>query len=779
MRKSILIACSNIRKAKGQTAAVTVLVLLAALMLNLWFMLSADYKQNFDRYHRKLNAEHVTLLLDSQDAQLRSYIAETLNQDTRTAEYYMSDTLEMVGLMAYNGGEVNTEFVFMEKEEALNRPVGKAEIVEEGDFKSGIYLPMLYSGGFSLGDTVEISFGSHRVSYTVCGFLNSVMTGSHNCYMCLMMLTKDKYDELETLGIMPKCTLVSVRIHDKTESESFEADLKTKLSSDYPDLRPLSNSYALVSTSRYISQMICSGIVITMAFLVTLITLVVVGSNVANYIQENMRNLGALKAMGYKSGQILSALLLQFTGTALVSALAGAGISYCFFPAVNNMMISQTGIPYAVRFLPLPFGATAGIIAGTISLTVWLSARRIKKIEPILALRSGVETHNFKKNHIPLEKTRAPLQAALGLKTTLSMVKHNITVCITLLVLSLVVVFSGLMVENMIIDMQPFISMVVGETADSCVNVSTDQEEAFLQAMAADKRVLQTYFYHTVEVRHLGGTSLMATLSNDFSQVNNQDCCVEGRFPKYDNEAAVGAKYAREHGIEIGSEIVLTVDGSSHAYIVSGFTQISNNLGRDALLTRNGYERMGFLQNASYYLNLKEGTDIDAFHQEVCGQFGDSIYATINIRSVLDGTAGVYVTLMTIIVIAVLILSLLIVTFVLYLLVRSSLNHKKHDFGILKALGYTTGQLVLQTALSFMPSVALSSAVGLTVSAFLINPLVAIFLSGIGIVKCTFRIPVSFITLSGIGLILFSFAITCLLSMKIRKIAPGVLLSAE
>ncbi len=779
MRKTILITCSNIRKAKGQTAAVTILVLLAALMLNLWFMLSTDYKKNFDRYHDKLNAEHVTLLLDSQETQLRNFVAETLDQDARTVEYHLDDALEMVGIMAYNGGEVITDFIVMEKEQALNRPVGRAEIVEEGNFQSGIYLPMLYSSGFSTGDTVDISFGSHTVSYTVCGFLNSVMAGSHNCSMCLLMLTEDKYTELETLGITPKCTLVSVRIHDKTESESFEADLKNRISSSYPDLRPLSNSYTLISSTRYIAQMICSGIVITMAFLVTLITLVVVGSNVANYIQENMQNLGVLKAVGYKSGQILSALLLQFTGTALISALAGAGISYCFFPAVNSMMISQTGIPYTVRFLPLPFAATAAVIAGIISLTVWLSAGRIKKIEPILALRSGMETHNFKRNRLPLEKTRAPLQAALALKTTLSMVKQNVTVSITMLVLSLVTVFSSLMAENMIIDMQPFLSMVVGETADSSITISAEMEDVFLDAMAEDERVLGIYLYHSVEVRHLEGTALMTTLSNDFSQVNNQDCCIEGRFPKYDNEVAVGAKYAKEHGIKIGSEITLTVDGSSHAYIVSGFTQLSNNLGRDALLTKSGYERMNSLQSASYYLNLAEETDIDAFHDEVCGKFESSVYATVNIRSILEGTAGIYVTLITVIVIAVLILSLLIVTFVLYLLVRSSLNHKKHDYGILKALGYSTGQLVLQTALSFMPPVVLSTAVGLTVSAFLINPLLAIFLSGIGIVKCTFQIPVDLILLSGIGLILFAFAITCLLSMKVRKITPRALLSAE
>ena len=46
MRKLFLIARSNMRKAKGQTVAIVVLILLAAILLNLWLMLSMDYKSS-------------------------------------------------------------------------------------------------------------------------------------------------------------------------------------------------------------------------------------------------------------------------------------------------------------------------------------------------------------------------------------------------------------------------------------------------------------------------------------------------------------------------------------------------------------------------------------------------------------------------------------------------------------------------------------------------------------------------------------------------------------
>lgn len=780
MGKNFILARSNLHKTKGQIVAIVVLLLLAASMLNLWLMLSMDYRQNFERCHDRLNAEHVTITVDGNQTEIKEFLAQTLENDNRTAEFSLNDSMHMVGLFENNGGDVNEEMIFLAKQTAISRPVGRVEIIENSGIKSGIYMPILYkSDDIAIGKTIEISIGSNKVSYTVCGFFNSVMAGSHNCAMCEFILTEDKYEELKETGYAPQSTLCSVRLKDKTECEDYEAMLKNAVSSRYPSARAISNSYALVAQSRYISQMICSGIISAMAFLILLIALVVISSNIINYIQENMKNLGTLKAVGFTSRQLICSLLLQFLGLSLIVTVIGIGLSYSLFPFLNTMMASQTGIPYTVHFLPLPLAFTLWISCGTVALVVWLSSRRIKNVEPIIALRQGVRTHNFKRNHVPLEKTRASLNLALALKTTLSGIKHNITVCITMLVLSLVIVFSGVMTENVIVDMTPFLNLIMGEVSDSCINVNAEIEHAFLQEMNADKRVKKVYLYHSIEVRHVGGVGLTAIICDDFSKATNQNIVFEGRFPKFDNEIAVAAKYARERDLKIGDEITITANGKEAAYLISGFTQISNNLGKDCLLTRSGYERLGELQNTSYYLILADDIDIDAFNSEAKERFGNDINAVINVDSMIEGAASVYVSLMTIIVIAILILSAIVIAFVLYLLVRTMIGNKKRDYGILKALGFTTGQLILQTALSFMPATIFSTIAGIAVSCLIINPLTALFLNSIGIVKCTFTVPVGFITVAATWLILFAFAIVCLLSLKIRKIAPRALLAGE
>lgn len=283
MRKSFFLIRSNLRRAKGQTAAEIALIFLAAGMMNLWLMLSLDYKQNFERWHQRLNGEHVTVCVsrapaaeeaepDKNSDEMKQYITEVLKQDTRTSEFCMDDVMCSEGKLQYNGGEAVTNFIMMKKDDALKRPVGRVELVEDSQFTEGIYLPMIYkTGDIAVGTMAELTIGKHKVSSRVCGFFNSVMTGSHNCGMCEILMTEQTYQEWKNKGYAPDFALVSVRISDKEESEAFETMLNHAVSARYPEAFTISNSYTLVSQSRYISQMICSSVVSAMAFFVLLI----------------------------------------------------------------------------------------------------------------------------------------------------------------------------------------------------------------------------------------------------------------------------------------------------------------------------------------------------------------------------------------------------------------------------------------------------------------------------------------------------------------------------
>ena len=182
---NILLARANIRKAKGQTAAIIVLVLLSSMMMNLWLMLSMDYRKNFDRCHDRLNDGHVNLAAYVVGDDFRDFVSEVLDDRSDVKDYTVSDVFCAPFSFEYNSGELSQLGVILEKEDALLRGVGRFEITEESDIKNGIYLPMLYSMGnnYSVGDTLKITVLGEEFEYTVCGFFNSAMVGSHNCNM--------------------------------------------------------------------------------------------------------------------------------------------------------------------------------------------------------------------------------------------------------------------------------------------------------------------------------------------------------------------------------------------------------------------------------------------------------------------------------------------------------------------------------------------------------------------------------------------------------------------
>ena len=111
MKRSFLIVCSNLRKAKGQMAVISVLLLLAALMLNLSLMLMMDYKQNFNRCHDKLNDGHVTLVFNDNSKEIRDFVTETLENDNRTVQYQIENSLYMAGSFRYNNAELSLDLV--------------------------------------------------------------------------------------------------------------------------------------------------------------------------------------------------------------------------------------------------------------------------------------------------------------------------------------------------------------------------------------------------------------------------------------------------------------------------------------------------------------------------------------------------------------------------------------------------------------------------------------------------------------------------------------------
>lgn len=129
-----------------------------------------------------------------------------------------------------------------------------------------------------------------------------------------------------------------------------------------------------------------SGIVLAFGVVVALGALVgavIVGLTLSLFIRDNLRALGALKAMGVGNAGVVSMVFLQACLAALLGYAAGIGLTVGLIQAlaVNVSDFSTFYVPTAV------LAASAAAVLAMSVLAAWLSVRRVLRTEPAEVFR--------------------------------------------------------------------------------------------------------------------------------------------------------------------------------------------------------------------------------------------------------------------------------------------------------------------------------------------------------------------------------------------------------
>lgn len=776
MGKINILTKSNLKTSKGASICVGVLLFVASLLLNLSLILFMDYRSNFFVLHDQANAEHVCVHVQTTDEKYCSFITKELTKDSNVSDFELTEAFCTKLYLPFNGGNYASTGVVFSLDDAKSKKIGKMEFVGDTLEGEGIYLPYLFDvNGYNLGDVVSISFiESISHEYKILGFFNSLMVGSNNCAMTSIILSDNIYSEIkDEVGVNSSGYFTSIRLKDSSKAEEYEGYISELIKSNINTNGINTNNVSLISNSRYITQMITTAIILVVSAIICVIAIVISAANLSEYIKGNMKNLGALKALGYTSFNIIASFILQFGIISLLASVLGVAVSYCVLPPVNSMLISQTGIPYGMRFVFSAGIITVAIFVVCILLTIFLSCLKIRKIEAIDALRDGITTHSFKKNVFNLDKKGLSLNVGLGLKTMLNNIRGNITVLVTSLVLSFVLVFDLMLLFNSVITMKPMIKLICAITPDGIVTVHESQENDLIKDFENNEYIVDYYYCLNTDVS-IKGEAINTQIAEAVKV--EKDLIIEGKAPLYKNEIAIGAKFAKESKIKIGDTIDVSLNGVTISMIVSGFTQNSNYLGKDALLSREGFDQFGYTVPIIYNIYVNDVTKLDDVLNTFKVNYGADV---INYNEEVKGFTSVYESLLTIIFFAIIVISLLVVFFVLFLLVRSLLEKKKKEYGILKSVGFVTSDLIKQTMISFVPMLIIGSLIGSILGYFYINDILSLVLGGIGLVKCNLGIPLYSIFVTDLLIVGFSLGIVFLQSLKIKKIDTYKLLIGE
>ena len=456
-------------------------------------------------------------------------------------------------------------------------------------------------------------------------------------------------------------------------------------------------------------------------------------------------------------------------------------------PIFAQIMIGQMGLSYSVSFNAMAtFIPICFVILFTLIVTL-ISARKISKIQPIVALREGVESHNFKKNHAALDKTSLSLNMSLALKTFLGNMKQNI---ITFFVVGFMVfscVMALLMYENF--SRKPKLDILTTELCSGVIASDLETAEEVLEYLESRKDVTNVREIINMDIYYNDEERLYTYIVKDPSAMKNQSICYAGRMPEFDNEVVVSGAFAKTYGYEIGDEIKLDYGDNSFNYLITGFIQTTNNNGREALFTYKAADHIIDMDSVPgwYWFDLaNESGDnteneeaTDKIMEECKEKYGEHVLNTMNFYKIIGGSMTTFKSISAMMLILMISMSVIVIALILFLLIKSLIYHKRKDYGIYKALGYTSGSLMLQTAMSFMPAVVFSIIVFSIVSYYIANPYMSTFMRLFGLMKCNFPIPVPGVVIVGAGLAVVSFFLALLQTRRIKKIEAYNMLVAE
>ena len=118
-----------------------------------------------------------------------------------------------------------------------------------------------------------------------------------------------------------------------------------------------------------------------------------------------------------------------------------------------------------------------------------------------------------------------------------------------------------------------------------------------------------------------------------------------------------------------------------------------------------------------------------------------------------------------------------VVVLVETLLIRSRIIRQWHNYGISKALGFTTGQLMWQTACSNLPTVIFGALIGVLFSIPAGERIMVWALGSFGIRKVEVVTGAGWLFVTFAGIVLVAFAAALLLSGAIRRAEPVKMLA--
>jgi len=777
-----MISFANIRKTKGHTVSLFMMFLIAAILLNAGLLVFVNFGSFFEKITTELNTSNVYYIMPSH--LYNEKINEFIKNNDNVLEMQKEDSVWTLASVPYNKSTRECNFLINDADN--KRELSKWKFVGEhlATDSTSIFIPyvMKIDGGYNLNDKFVMTFKEKTITFTIKGFTDDALFSSLDTGILGVYLPHETFQKVhQELGDKQDTTIVFANLKkvnkdmDTEINEIIKQDGGVATADDFSTLFSLDLS--LVRMSRTIMASIISVMLVAFSAIISIVCLIVVKFRIGNSIEDDMTKIGSLKAVGYTSRQIISSVVTQFTLIAIAGSIVGIALSYLTTPALSDVFAHQSGLMWVQGF----DGVISSIVLLAILLVViivsLIAARRINKLNPIVALRGGITTHSFRKNHMPLNTSRGSLPMVLAFKSILQNMKQSLMIAFILAAVSFASTFSIVMFYNTMIDTTAFAETPGIEISNALAVMNPETDNTKIEESIKNMSgVWKTQYIDETMVKY-DNTDASTFVMDDYSK-KETNTVYEGRYPLHSNEVVLAGQLANMIQKDIGDSVTLKIGDKQASFIITGLSQGSSMGGLNASIRSDGLAILNpnFKQQI-FQIYLNKETNAAEFVSDLKNQFGDSLVTTIDMDKSMEQGMGVYISVVSKVGIVMLFTTILVVILVLYFVINSLVIRKKRELGIQKAIGFTTFQLMNQLSLGFLPPIIIGVFIGSLIGITQTNTIMSVAQRSMGIMKANFIITPVWIALFGACIVILSYITSMLITYSIRKISAYALVS--
>ncbi|MBE5944989.1 MAG: FtsX-like permease family protein [Lachnospiraceae bacterium] len=798
MREILTVIKGNIRKNKGSYISVAILMFVVSIALTTAFSVIFNTNKRDAEQMDSVGLGNIMAAIDYEynGQPIDEYYAFCDELANKMLAVDGVESIDKIPTVIMNIVDVNGEdgngslFVYDYKSEYLTYNIYDENDKLLKDFKLNegeIIVPVSFKSLYNteIGDAVTLELHGWEQekenyhTYKIAAYMEDPYMGSSVMGIKTLLLCDEDIASLCEKDFTKEGNALILSVHKNKESKLTDAELEAKLNQE--------TSYAgytwitLTKTQAYNYMTMITNIFvgILVAFIVMLVvaTIIVLSHNISSSIEHDFVNLGILKAVGMTNTKIRISIMLGYLFAGLVGVNIGVPVSIPFIAAINKLIRPVIGLyPESTPAL-LETIITLVVIFVIITVFIAIKLIKISRITPVSAINGGRKDVHFS-SLFKLPISKKALGTSLAYRQLVSGKKQYIgAVLITAILTLFMVMISDMCIyfsdENKVNDMFAPVEydMYTYATQDSDWEEKLADAETIIAKYTDYKK-----FMYTSKYVLLNDTQIWCGINSEPEYIKN---VYEGRTCTYDNEIVVTEYMTDNYGLEIGDKVTISLDGKSADYIVSGYYQCTNDVGKNITMSLEGYYRLvGEPEEGdrlNYVYDLEDDEAAEAIYEEITAKYSEEeVYFGYDTDFSGD---DVIIFALYGITILIYILSGIFIAITVVLVCSKIFAKEKQDYGIYKAIGFTSAKLRRQFAIRFVICACIGAIIGIICTLLFSDSLLSLILKMFGMYNFSSSLNIAAAIIPVVFMSLMYYLFSYIVSKKMKKVTPRILIN--